>query len=85
MNNNEISFSERMENAKLQAQISRNRSQHTGTCAKGWKATKRPDPPKGSWEYLTMKVRAEWRFERNEAIEAYRFAVYPERYEAIEF
>jgi hypothetical protein len=31
-----------------------------------------------------MEIRAAWAFDRKEAQEAFRFAVYPERYELIE-
>ena len=42
------------------------------------------DPVEGSWDRLAMQVKADWRFARDEALEAFRFAVYPERYELIE-
>jgi hypothetical protein len=84
MNRNEIDFCERMEQGRTVAMDRRNKGQPTGKPAAGWNRTRRPDPAAGSWERLAMEVRAAWRFDCREAQEAFRFAVYPERYEPID-
>jgi hypothetical protein len=84
MNRNEIDFCERMEAGKQVAMDRRNKGLPTGKPAAGWNRTRRPDPAAGSWERLAMEVRAAWRFDCREAQEAFRFAVYPERYEPID-
>ena len=84
MNRNEIDFCERMELGKQAAMDRRNRGLPTGKPAAGWNRKRRPDPVEGSWERLAMQVRAAWRHDCREAQEAFRFAVYPERYEPID-
>lgn len=79
-----LSFTERMEQGRDIAQERRNRGLPTGTPAPGWVVKRRPDPETGSWERLAAEVSRDWKFARDEALEAFRFAVYPERYEAIE-
>lgn len=84
MNRNAIDFTARMAEGRAVAQDRRNRGQPTGKPAKGWGKVQRIDPERGSWERLAMQVRADWDHARNEAQEAFRFAVYPERYDVIE-
>ena len=84
MNLNNIDFCERMEIGKQVAMDRRNKGLPVGKPAAGWVAKRRPDPVHGSVERLVMEIRAAWAFDRKEAQEAFRFAVYPERYELIE-
>jgi hypothetical protein len=86
MNRNEIDFCERMELGKQAAMERRNKGLPTGKPAAGWNrklSDYAPVDPR-SWEFLAMQVRAAWRHDCREAQEAFRFAVYPERYEPID-
>jgi hypothetical protein len=44
----------------------------------------RPQPKKGTWEYLMGRVEAGWRYESQEAIERYRRVAFPDQYPEIE-
>jgi hypothetical protein len=86
MNRNEIDFCERMEQGRAVAMAARNRGLSVGKPAAGWtrKLTDYAPVDPSSWEFLAMQVRAAWRHDCREAQEAFRFAVYPERYEPID-
>jgi hypothetical protein len=47
-------------------------------------ASYRPQPKKGTWEYLMGRVEAGWRYDCDEAILNYRRAVFPEQYPEVE-
>jgi hypothetical protein len=57
----------------------RNRGRHTGKLAEGWEY-KRPDPEKGSFAHVLASTKAKWDCAAGMAQEAYRRAVFPERY-----
>jgi hypothetical protein len=57
----------------------RNRGLHTGKMAAGWDY-KRPDPETGSFAYVLASTKAKWSCAAGMAQEAYRRAVFPERY-----
>lgn len=54
------------------AQVARNRGLPTGAPALGWVVSRRPDPVAGTRERLTAEVSRDWKFARDEALEAFR-------------
>lgn len=84
MKNSRHNFTEAMDRAKLNSQVKRNRGQHVGASAKGWKRVHAPAPEKGSADRLIATVRAAWSCASGLAMEDYLRAVYPERYEGFE-
>lgn len=58
----------------------RNRGLSTGKAAKGWNAKPAPDAEKGSWEHTVALAKVAVREAASAAQEAYRRAVFPDRY-----
>jgi hypothetical protein len=60
----------------------RNRGHHTGKSAAGWDV-KRGEHEKGTWDHIHTVALVTFQAVTSEAQEAYRRAVYPERYDDV--
>lgn len=68
---------------KAVAMDRRNRGKPSGKPAAGWN-WKRREPAPGTVDRLLSEIKCKWEWTRSEALEDYRFAVYPERYEPLD-
>lgn len=79
-----MEFTERMELGRVQAVQKRNRGFHTGKAAKGWNAKKRYDD-EATWAEKLAVTRIRWELARDEALNIYASAMFPERYDDLPF
>jgi hypothetical protein len=79
-----MDFLERMEAGRDQAAYRRHRGLMTGKSAAGWDAPRRYEAA-DTWHSVLYVTRQRWEIARDEALQIYATAMFPERYEDIPF
>lgn len=79
-----MEFTERMEAGRDAAAARRHRGLVTGKSAAGWNAKKRYDD-EGSWHATLYTTRIRWELARDEALQIYASAMFPERFDDLPF
>jgi hypothetical protein len=79
-----MNFMERMEAGRDQAAYRRHRGLMTGKSAAGWDAPRRHGD-EHSWHEILFVTRTRWELARDEALQIYATAMFPERFEDLPF
>lgn len=79
-----MDFLERMEAGRDQAAYRRHRGLTTGASAAGWDAPRTYDA-ENSWHSVVYVARLRWELARDEALQVYAAAMFPERFEDLPF